>query len=99
VVRILRAGAEGSLGRRITLASAEARSSTRLADRAPVDPRYRSDIEFEALVDDLGDLAYLEALCRRSFDSIFHIAVALPLKAERVGPSLPSADYVALDPP
>jgi nucleoside-diphosphate-sugar epimerase len=92
--RILITGAGGFLGRRLTRALVEAGSLVRgevrekinritLADRAPVEPKYNSDIEFEDFVGDLADEANLKALCLQNFDSIFHLAAVLPLEAER----------------
>jgi hypothetical protein len=78
VARFPKTGAEGSSGRRMTLASAEARSCD-LADRAPVDRRYRSHMEFETLS---GDRAHVEALRRRSFNTAVHSAVVFSLDAE-----------------
>jgi nucleoside-diphosphate-sugar epimerase len=94
MVRVLITGAGGFLGKRLTRALAKAGSLVHghareritritLADRAPVDAQYGSEIEFETLVGDLGDRAHVEALCRRNFDSIFHLATVLPLQAER----------------
>jgi nucleoside-diphosphate-sugar epimerase len=94
MVRILITGAGGFLGKRLTRALVEAGSLAcgkvhekisriTLADRAPVEPKFRSDIEFETFEGDLGDETHVEALCRRNFDSIFHLAAVLPLDAEK----------------
>jgi len=48
-----------------------------------VEAKYKSDIEFETLVGDLGDKTFVEALCYRDFHSVFHLAAVLPLEAER----------------